>query len=216
MAADSPRNDVAWSLASVHATMSRLDTGADPAELIEALARLRELRDELTGWEPTLIHAARARGASWAQLAPALGVASRQAAERRYLRLKPNEGDPAMTGEQRVQAARDERASERALADWARDNAANLRALAGQVAALDGLDDPTKASVQRIHDALGKDDTTALLDPLTRAGEGLGQDHPRLARLISDLGEQATAVRHAIQRRTGARRPAAQPSEEEG
>ncbi len=216
MSADDPRTDVSSSLASVHATMTKLHTGAEPDELIEALARLRELRDELIAWEPTLIHAARAQGASWSQLAPALGVASRQAAERRYLRLKPNEDDPAMTGEQRVQAARDERASERALADWARENAANLRALAGQVAALDGLDDPTKQSVQRIHDALGKDDTAALLDPLTQAGVGLGQDHPRLARLISDLGDQASAVRQAIQRRTVARRPAVQRSEEEG
>jgi hypothetical protein len=211
---------VAASFASVHATMSHLGADADPAEVLEALTRLRELRDDLADWEPTLVEAAREQGASWAELAPALGVSSRQAAERRYLRLKPNEDDPGMTGEQRIQATRDERASERALTNWARDNAANLRALAGQVAALDGadgldrLDDSTRASVERIHDALGEDDTTALLDPLTSAGAGLSKDHPRLARLISDLGEQAGAVRQAIQRRTGTRRPAA--PEEEG
>jgi hypothetical protein len=37
---------------------------------------------------------------------------------------------------------------------------------------------------------------------LARAGEDLRKDHPRLARLISDLGEQASAVRNALQRRT--------------
>jgi hypothetical protein len=198
-------DDVAASFESVRTTLSHLGNGAEPAELLEALTTLRELRDDLAGWEPALIEAARDSGASWAELAPALGVASRQAAERRYLRLKPNDDDPGMTGEQRIQATRDERASERALADWARDNAANLRALAGQVAALNDLDASTRASVERIHDALGEDDTTALLDPLTSAGEGLRKDLPRLARLISDLGEQAGAVRNALQRRT--RRP---------
>ncbi|MDX6280407.1 MAG: hypothetical protein QOH03_1478 [Kribbellaceae bacterium] len=185
-------DDIAASFESVRTTLSRLGDGVEAAELLKALTSLRELRDDLSSWEPMLIEAARDSGASWAELAPALGVASRQAAERRYLRLKPNEDDPGMTGEQRIQATRDERASERALADWARDNAANLRALAGQVAALDGLDDSTRASVERIHDALGEDDTTALLGPLTRAGEVLRKDHPRLARLISD----------ALQRRT--------------
>ncbi|WP_328334000.1 hypothetical protein OHA70_18030 [Kribbella sp. NBC_00382] len=198
-------DDIAASFEAVRTTLSRLGNGAEPADLLKALTTLRELREDLAGWEPTLIEAARDSGASWAELAPALGVASRQAAERRYLRLKPNEDDPGMTGEQRIQATRDERASERALADWARDNAANLRALAGQVAALDDLDASTRASVERIHDALGEDDTTALLDPLTSAGEGLRKDHPRLARLISDLSEQASAVRIALQRRT--RRP---------
>jgi hypothetical protein len=195
-------DDIAASFESVRTTLRRLDDGVEVAELLNSLSTLRELRDEVACWEPTLIEAARDGGASWAELAPALGVASRQAAERRYLRLKPNEDDPGMTGEQRIQATRDERASERALADWARDNAANLRALAGQVAALDGLDDSTRASVEQLHNALGKDDTSALLDPLARAGEDLRKDHPRLARLISDLGEQASAVRNALQRRT--------------
>jgi hypothetical protein len=192
MTADS---DISASFESVRTTLSHLDGHAEPAELLKALTTLRELRDDLARWEPTLIEAARESGASWAELAPALGVASRQAAERRYLRLKPNEDDPGMTGEQRIQATRDERANDRALADWARDNAANLRALAGQVAALDGLDDTTKASVERIHDALGEDDTAALLDPLSRAGEDLRKDHPRLAKLIRNVLQRHS--RHA-------------------
>src|SRR3954453_13343650 len=101
-----PTDDVARSFECVRTTLGRLDQGVEATELLQALSTLRELRDDLTRWEPTLIEAARDRGASWAELAPALGVASRQAAERRYLRLKPNEDDPALTGEQRILAIR--------------------------------------------------------------------------------------------------------------
>ena len=111
---------------------------ADQQQLLSALAGLRLLRDELAGWEPELITAARAAGASWVALAPALGVASRQAAERRYLRLQPSHTGEK-TGEARVDAERDRRAGDRAVADWARRNSAILRQLAGQVSALDGL-----------------------------------------------------------------------------
>jgi len=42
-----------------------------------------------------LIGAARAAGISWAELAPAMGVTSRQAAERRYLRVRRGAQDDA-------------------------------------------------------------------------------------------------------------------------
>ncbi|MEV6785929.1 type III effector protein, partial [Streptomyces sp. NPDC051098] len=80
---------------------------AGPEQALATLLLLRELRDRLAGWEPGLIEAARAAGASWADLAHPLGVASRQAAERRYLRVRP--GSPGSTGEERVQATRDRR-----------------------------------------------------------------------------------------------------------
>src|SRR3954451_15992176 len=80
------------------------------ADALAALTLLRHLREELAEWEPRLIAAARSHGASWIQLAPALGVASRQAAERRYLRLRPDDTGEATTGEQRVRAERDRRA----------------------------------------------------------------------------------------------------------
>jgi hypothetical protein len=169
----------------------------DPDVLLEALLQLRKLRERLTEWEPQLIDAARAAGVSWAQLAPALGVASRQAAERRYLRLKPPAGGSAMNGEQRVQAARDQRASDRAVVAWARKNAADLRRLAGQVTALDGLDDLTQASVNRLHAALGDSDSAALLAPLADAGPRLSRDHPQLADRISDLADRTDEVRAA-------------------
>ena len=174
---------------------------SDPEDLLEALVRVRALRERLTDWEPRLIDAARAAGVSWTQLAPALGVASRQAAERRYLRLNPNSTGPAMTGEQRVQAARDQRASDRAVAAWARDNAADLRRLAGQVTSLDGLDHPTQASVDRIHVALGNNDSAALLAPLAEAGPGLIRDHPNLAGRISEIADRTDEVRATSKQR---------------
>ncbi|ADB31006.1 hypothetical protein Kfla_1912 [Kribbella flavida DSM 17836] len=181
--------------------------GSGPAveveDLLAALDGLRWLREQVAGWEPRLIEAARAAGASWNQLAPVLGVASRQAAERRYLRLSPNTSDPTMTGEQRVQAARDRRASDRAVVEWARTNAADLRRLAGQVTALDGLDSKAQASVDRLHDALGADDSAALLAPLAEAGPRLVRDHPTLADRISEVGDQADQVRREAPRRSG-------------
>ncbi|GAA2046784.1 hypothetical protein GCM10009839_59240 [Catenulispora yoronensis] len=59
-------------------------------QVLSALMLLRELRTQMTGWEPGLIDAARQLGTSWADLAPAVGVASPYAAERRYLRLRPS------------------------------------------------------------------------------------------------------------------------------
>ncbi|MFG1815276.1 hypothetical protein ACGFIF_16025 [Kribbella sp. NPDC049174] len=176
---------------------------APPAadELLEALVRLRELREQLSGWEPRLIEAARAAGISWIQLAPALGVTSRQAAERRYLRLNPHASQPELNREQRVQAARDQRAGDRAVAVWAQDNAADLRRLAGQVAALDGLDGQAQASVDAVHDALGNNDSAALLEPLAAAGEQLTKDHPALAGRISEVGARTDEARQSGQNR---------------
>ncbi|GAA1524803.1 hypothetical protein [Kribbella lupini] len=175
----------------------RTEAGIERAELLAALARIRSLREQLTAWEPQLIDAARAVGVSWADLAPALGVASRQAAEKRYLRLNADAAAPAMTGEQRVQAARDQRAGDRAVVAWARDNAADLRRLAGQVSALDGLDRRTQASVDRVHDALGGSDSSALLGPLAEAGPRLAVDHPALAERISAVGDRTHEIREA-------------------
>ena len=170
-------------------------------EVLEALVVVRELRERLSGWEPRLIEAARAAGISWIQLAPALGVTSRQAAERRYLRLSPHAAHPELNGEQRVQAARDQRAGDRAVAVWARDNAADLRRLAGQVAALDGLDGRAQASVDAVHDALGNNDSAALLGPLAAAGEQLTENHPALAGRISEVGARTDAARRSGQDR---------------
>ncbi|MGY4771261.1 hypothetical protein ACXC9Q_30505 [Kribbella sp. CWNU-51] len=168
------------------------------ADVLAALTQLRLVQDRLAAWEPLLIGAARDRGASWAAIAPSLGVASRQAAERRYLRLNPHPADQhEMTGEQRVQAARDRRAGDRAVTQWARANAARLRRLAAQITALDGLDPSaaTQASVDRVLHALGDSDTANLLDPLTEAGPKLEGTHPALAGQVADINATTNQLR---------------------
>lgn len=159
-------------------------------QVLAALVLLRELRAELAGWEPQLIAAARELGTSWADLAPALGVASRQAAERRYLRLRPTDLGGS-TGEERVQAERDRRAGDRAVTRWARDNSASLRSLAGHV----GEVDPS------VRQALSENDAAELLNPLADAHDQLRTTHPALADQIAAITVQTDQVRRDTQER---------------
>jgi hypothetical protein len=167
--------------------------GPDRAELLAALTALRELRDELASWEPALIAAARSARVSWADLAPALGVSSRQAAERRFLRLQPSDEQDRRTGEERVRDERDRRAGERAVDAWARRNSGDLRRLAGRISALEGLPAAVQQHVDGVQDALGDDDAAALVGPLAAAGS-------HLAATDSDLAEQVRSVTHEADR----------------
>ena len=185
-----------------HAGSGR-DAGGGPAEFLAALALLRELRALIAGWEPDLIDAARGRGASWAELAPALGVASRQAAERRYLRLRPSAGTGPSTGDQRVRAERDRRAADRAVRYWARDNAADLRQLAGQISALDDLPAAADGGLAALRRALGTDDAADLLVPLADAHDHLGADHSALAARVRDVTRDTESVRRDTRNRRG-------------
>jgi hypothetical protein len=164
------------------------------ADLLEALTRLRAVREQLAGWEPELAAAARERGASWAALAPALGVGSRQAAERRFLRLRPSATGEA-TGEARVRAERDRRAGERAVASWARRNAGPLRRLAAQVGAVDALPPSGRRRVDRVQEALGDDDPVSLLGPLAAAQDDLGAEHGGLAEQIRSVTAETSQLR---------------------
>jgi hypothetical protein len=157
-------------------------------QVLEALGRLHDLRARLAEWEPRLIETARDLGTSWQDLAPVLGVASRQAAERRFLRLRTSELTDS-TGEQRVQAERDRRAGDRAVSQWARDNSAELRGLAGRIGDLD----------TSVHLALGEDDAAALLSPLAGAHDHLRATHPDLADHIGAIGEHTDRVRRDVQ-----------------
>lgn len=166
-------------------------------DVLAALAELRVVQAQLAAWEPLLVGAARDRGSSWAAIAPALGVASRQAAERRYLRLNLHTTDQeGMTGEQRVQAARNRRAGERAVTQWARDNAARLRRLAAQITVLDDLNPATQDSADRVLQALGDSDTATLLAPLVEVGAQLEDSHPTLARQVADINVTTDQVRN--------------------
>jgi hypothetical protein len=182
-------------LGDVRATPTSTDPDAEQTTvLLEALTLLRELREQIAEWEPELITAARAAGASWVQLAPALGVTSRQAAERRYLRLRPTDTGET-TGEARVHAARGQRAGDRAVTDWARANAATLRQLAGQVSALPDLPPDAQDQADQVGAALAGDDAAALLAPLARLPALLGAEYPTLAARITAVTSGAEQER---------------------
>lgn len=75
------------------------DEGGDPLPALRSLAGLRAHLDAV---ERQLIESARDRGNSWATIAEALGLASRQAAEQRLLRLSGERNrDPGPTRQQR-------------------------------------------------------------------------------------------------------------------
>lgn len=170
------------------------------AAALEALAALHDLREQLLAWEPVLIEAAREAGASWARLAPVLGVTSRQAAERRYLRLRPGRDD-GLTREQRIQATRDERAGDRAVAAWARENAAELRQIAGQVSAVAGLTSAGRRDAKTLESSLTEDDPSSLIVPLADMREHLVDEHARLAAQVDAVGQKVRRVRRETQRR---------------
>jgi hypothetical protein len=174
------------------------------AELIAALTALRELRDELASWEPALIAAARSAGVSWADLAPALGVSSRQAAERRFLRLQPSGDQDRRTGEERVRDERDRRAGDRAVAEWARRNSGELRRLAGRISALEGLPDAAQRHVGVVQDALGDDDASALIHPLATAGSHLDGSDAQLAEQVRSVADRVDQVRRDMHSRRSA------------
>lgn len=158
--------------------------GPGAEQALASLLLLRQVREQLAGWETELIETARGAGASWADLASPLGVASRQAAERRYLRGRP--GPAGTTGEQRVQATRERRAAERTTATWARRNAADLRRIAGQITALTDLPPAAHPPLRRLHAALAHDDPAELIAPLATTRPHLTA-HPELTAQLDAL-----------------------------
>ncbi|MEU8717410.1 type III effector protein [Streptomyces sp. NPDC048663] len=168
-----------------HETPDPLSAGPAPEQALASLMLLRQVREQLAGWESRLIETARDAGASWADLASPLGVASRQAAERRYLRGRP--GPAGTTGEQRVTATRQARAADRNTATWARDHAADLRRLAGQITALADLPAAARRPLRELHAALAHDDPADLLPPLAAARPHLDTTHPHLADRVDTL-----------------------------
>jgi len=197
----SPRDlaEITAALAAVARAVEH-DTPVSPAELLDALVQLRWAQAALAGIEPTLVAAARAAGVSWQALAPALGVASRQAAERRYLRsTSAPTGEPGATRDARVQAERDRRAGHRAVARWANDNAADLRRLAGQVTALTDLDAAAGDDLHRLHEALGDEDAAALPALLAAAHPHLPR-HPELADQIDTVTANTDRIRRQKRR----------------
>lgn len=181
--------------------------GATIDELLAALALLRWLSSRVDELEPVLIGAARNSGATWQSIADCLGLASRQAAERRYLRLLPESADnPGPTRDDRVRGRRDRRAGERAAIEWADDHAADLRGLAGQVAALRDLDQAASDDIGRLHHALGATDARSLPDLLGSIREHLRR-HPELVAAIDTMTARVAEVRRHTQRQRDDRPP---------
>ncbi|ANZ17229.1 putative Hsp18 transcriptional regulator [Streptomyces noursei ATCC 11455] len=176
--------------AAQHKAPDAPHTDPGPEQALASLLLLRQVREQLAGWETGLIETARHAGASWADLAHPLGVASRQAAERRYLRNRP--GPAGTTGEQRVQATRERRAAERTAVTWARRNAADLRRIAGQITALTDLPTAARLPLSQLHAALGHDDPAALVHPLNATRPHLTTTHPDLAAQLDTLTNSAT------------------------
>lgn len=191
--------DVAAALADLREAVRRTAGSGDAERTLDALTALRRAREELAELEPVLIAAAREQGASWASLAPALGVTSRQAAERRFLRLRPH-ADTDLTGEQRVQAARDRRAGDRAVASWARANASELRRLAGQASSLTDLSSDGRRHARTLRSTLTTDDPSLLIEPLGNLRDHLG-GHTALAAELHAVARKVTRVRRETQRR---------------
>ncbi|MEU8517686.1 hypothetical protein AB0C76_39845 [Kitasatospora sp. NPDC048722] len=175
-----------------------------PEQALAALVLLRELRTQLAGWEAGLVETAREAGATWADLAHPMGVASRQAAENRYLRLRPTDSTSAdaETGAERVKAVRDRRAAERAVTSWARDHAADLRVLAARVTAAPGLTARARPALSDLTAALGAPDPAGLIAPLAAMRPHVAA-HPDLAARLDDLTDRTARLRHdSDQRRT--------------
>jgi hypothetical protein len=195
-------------LALVHAVLTEVSDTATgepssaiaPTDLLAALTILRSLRDELAAWEPQLITAARQLGVSWAGLAPALGVTSRQAAEHRYLRLQPS-ATGEQTGEERVRAERTKRAGDRAVAAWAHENSSTLRQLAGQIGALTALSAPAQDSVDLVNQALADNDPSTLLTPLADTHHHLQTTHTALADQVKSVTDHIEELRHRVRDR---------------
>ncbi|MEV6213076.1 hypothetical protein [Kitasatospora sp. NPDC051914] len=169
-----------------------------PAPALAALVLLRELRTELAGWEAGLVETARAGGATWADLAQPMGVASRQAAENRYLRLRRTGSRPenAATGAERVKAVRDRRAADRAVTAWARDHAADLRVLAAQVVAAPDLPPTARPALTALTTALAAPDPADLIAPLADMRPHLGATHPDLTTRLDTLTHRTDRLRH--------------------
>ncbi|MFI9365810.1 hypothetical protein ACIG5E_32880 [Kitasatospora sp. NPDC053057] len=176
---------------------------ADAAQALAALVLLRELRTQLAGWEAGLVETARAAGATWADLAHPMGVASRQAAENRYLRLRPagtTRRTATETGAERVKAVRDRRAADRAITAWARANAAELRILAAQITAA-GLASDARLAQAALTAALGTTDAADLITPLTDMRPHIGADHGDLTTRLDALARRTSQLRDDSNRR---------------
>jgi len=100
-----------------------------------------------------------------------------------------------------MQAERDRRAAHRAVAQWANDNTADLRRLAGQITALTDLDAAAGTALARLHQALGDPDASAL-PALPAATHHHLPRHPDLAAQVDTVIAHTDQIRRQPPRRS--------------
>lgn len=119
------------------------DPDIDATSVLAVLLAIRTLRDKLLLDERRLIAAARTLKVPWRRIAAALELKSRQAAERRFLQLRDDLDDLAlsnknMTQAERVEVARAQRDRGAEYA-WAITHASQIIGLALRLASVDDL-----------------------------------------------------------------------------
>ncbi|MEV4443122.1 hypothetical protein AB0K09_29765 [Streptomyces sp. NPDC049577] len=119
-----------------------LQPDATETDILASLLVIRILREKLDHDELQLISLARTKKITWARIATALEMRSRQSAERRHLQLsraylRPD-GTLPRTQSERVEHAREHR-SRRAERQWALRHAASIRHLAARLTAVEDL-----------------------------------------------------------------------------
>ncbi|WP_406396517.1 hypothetical protein [Streptomyces sp. NBC_00887] len=125
-------------------------------DVLASILVIRALREKLAEDERRLIATARSKKVTWARLAEALELRSRQAAERRYLQLRTDMDElhgSTLTQEERIEYARDQR-DRRAERAWAVSNATTIRELAQRLLNVPDLQTRADHSVsaQKMHE----------------------------------------------------------------
>lgn len=105
-----------------------------------------------------------------------------------------------------MQAERDRRAAQRAVALWARDHACDLRQLAGQISALSDLPGAAAGNLADLRRALGGDDPAGLLAPLSGTHDHLEPGHPALAARLREITRHTDTVQRGARERREADR----------
>ena len=159
--------------------------GAEQA--LAALLLLREVREQLAGWETGLIETARARGRQLGRPRrhPSASPAARPPNAATCAAAARHPPEPPANSASRPPATR--RAADRTVTDWARDNAADLRRLAGQITALTDLPTAARHPLDQLHAALAHNDAADLIHPLNATRPHLTTTHPDLAARLDTL-----------------------------
>ncbi|MBT1187242.1 hypothetical protein HET69_25400 [Streptomyces sp. CJ_13] len=121
----------------------QLQPDATETDILAALLVIRALREKLDADELALMTLARTKRITWARMATALGMKSRQSAERRHLQLtkarpRPDGTVDTRTQNDRVEAHREQRRRKAEL-DWALNNAQAIGSLATRLGGLSDL-----------------------------------------------------------------------------